>query len=409
MSSDVLSNICEMRRENCAPHECNSKVYVGLEHIDSGRFRLSRHGVPSEVRSAKSRFYPGDVLYGKLRPYLDKAVVAETEGICSTDILVLEPLEAPSWFLCGVLHTNPFIEHAKQTTHGVNHPRTSWPGIKMFESLYLSPPEQKKIAAVLFKIQRAIETQEKIIQSLSDLKKSTMQHLFTHGLRGEKTKMTEIGEIPKSWEVYPLSELREFLQYGTSKRCTLDRKGVPVLRIPNIVGGNIDTQELKYADLPSAERERLFLQDGDILFVRTNGQKILVGRTAVYTGNPSPALFASYLIRARLQLKLIRPDFLQYYTGTASGESHLSGRATPAADGKFNINTRTIDSVLVPVPDLREQDKIVRTIDLVGRKLVVHESKKSAFQDLFKTTLNKLMTGDIRVGNLDIDVSEVKI
>jgi type I restriction enzyme S subunit len=52
-------------------------------------------------------------------------------------------------------------------------------------------PEQKKIAAVLLKIQRAIETQEKMIQALSDLKKSTMQHVFTRGLRGEKTKMTE--------------------------------------------------------------------------------------------------------------------------------------------------------------------------------------------------------------------------
>lgn len=271
------------------------------------------------------------------------------------------------------------------------------------------PPllEQKKIAAVLLKIQRAIESQEKIIQSLRDLKKSTMQHVFTRGLRGEKTKMTEIGEIPASWEVYPLSELREFLQYGTSKRCTLDRKGVAVLRIPNIVGGKIDTQELKYADLPSAKRERLILQDGDILFVRTNGQKIFVGRTSVYKGNPSPSLFASYLIRARLQLKLIRPDFVQYYTETVAGAAQLSGRATPAADGKFNINTKTIDSVLVPVPDCREQDKIVQTIDLVARKLVVQESKQSALKDLSRSALNKLMTGEIRVQDLEIDISEV--
>jgi type I restriction enzyme S subunit len=257
------------------------------------------------------------------------------------------------------------------------------------------------------KIQRAIESQEKIIQSLRDLKKSTMQHVFTRGLRGEKTKMTEIGEIPASWEVYPLSELREFLQYGTSKRCTLDRKGVAVLRIPNIVGGKIDTQELKYADLPSAKRERLILQDGDILFVRTNGQKIFVGRTSVYKGNPSPSLFASYLIRARLQLKLIRPDFVQYYTETVAGAAQLSGRATPAADGKFNINTKTIDSVLVPVPDCREQDKIVQTIDLVARKLVVQESKQSALKDLSRSALNKLMTGEIRVQDLEIDISEV--
>jgi len=154
-----------------------------LEHIDSGRFFLSRHGSPLQVRSAKSRFYPGDVLYGKLRPYLDKAVVAETEGICSTDILVLEPIEVPPWFLCSVLHGDAFIEHAKQTTHGVNHPRTSWSGIRMFETLSLDPLEQKKIAAVLLKIQRAIETQEKTIQSFRDLFKTTLNKLMTGEVR----------------------------------------------------------------------------------------------------------------------------------------------------------------------------------------------------------------------------------
>jgi len=179
-----VETLCDLRKETCSPQDCRG-VYVGLEHIDAGSFVLARHGTPSQVRSAKSRFYPGDVLYGKLRPYLDKAIVAEVEGICSTDILVLEPCGAPSWFLCGVLHTNRFIEHAKKTTQGVNHPRTSWSGIKDFETTAFPVSEQKKIAAVLLKIQQAVEMQEKIIQSLLDLKKSTMQHLFTHGLRGE--------------------------------------------------------------------------------------------------------------------------------------------------------------------------------------------------------------------------------
>ena len=329
------------------------------------------------------------------------------EGICSTDILVLEPRGVPSRYLCSVLHADGFVEHAKQTTHGVNHPRTSWSGIKVFKTTAFDLPEQKKIASVLLKIQRAIETQDQIIQSLRDLKKSTMQHLFTHGLRGEKTKMTEIGEIPESWEVVPVSEIREFLQYGTSKRCTLAPRGSAVLRIPNVIGGKIDTSELKYADFALAERKRFELKDGDILFVRTNGQKHFVGRTAVYRDTPTHAMFASYLIRARLMQDRIRPDFLQFYTETQRGRSQLSGRATPASDGKFNINTKAINSVLVPLPDPHEQGEIVVRITTIYRKLDAHESKKTALQNLFKTTLNRLATGDIDVADLDIDVKEV--
>jgi len=75
-------------------------------------------------------------------------------------------------------------------------------------------PEQKKIAAVLLKIQRAIEMQDKIIQSLRDLKNSTMQHLFTYGLFGEKTKTTEIGEIPESWDAIKIRDVCESSAFG---------------------------------------------------------------------------------------------------------------------------------------------------------------------------------------------------
>ncbi|NCC50144.1 MAG: restriction endonuclease subunit S, partial [Spartobacteria bacterium] len=231
---------------------------------------------------------------------------------------------------------------------------------------------------------------------------------FTRGLRGEKIKMTEIGEIPKSWDVVPISEVREFLQYGTSKRCTLEAKGIPVLRIPNVIGGKINTKELKFANILTSECERLKLVAGDLLFVRTNGQKQNVGRTAVYRSTPCSALFASYLIRARLKQDIMLPDFLQIYTEADQGRSQLSGRATPASDGKFNINTKTINSVLVPVPSLTEQGNIIGHISIISNRQDHHEKKNVTLQNLFKTTLNKLMTGDIHVDDLDIDVTQVE-
>jgi type I restriction enzyme, S subunit len=205
--SGVLSDLCSLRKETCNPIDCNLKIYVGLEHIESGKFFLKRHGLPKEVKSTKNRFYAGDVIYGKLRPYLDKAVVSESEGICSTDILVFKPKAnvSPS-FLAGILHCDKFIQHAVNTTHGVNHPRTSWKSLKDYETKIPPLKEREKIAAVLLKIQQAIEVQESIIEAAQELKKSTMQHVFTYGLRGEKTKETEIGRIPKSWEVRQIGD-----------------------------------------------------------------------------------------------------------------------------------------------------------------------------------------------------------
>jgi type I restriction enzyme S subunit len=75
-----------------------------------------------------------------------------------------------------------------------------------------------------------------------------------------------------------------------------------------------------------------------------------------------------------------------------------------------NLNNKILQACPVPYPrTLKEQQQTVAALDALGKKMAHHESKKAALQDLFKTTLNKLMTGDIRVADLDIDVKEVEV
>ena len=97
-SSGTLESLCSLKKDVCDPSKSQANVYVGLEHIESGRFFIRSHGTPAQVISSKNCFDVNDILYGKLRPYLDKAAVAETEGICSTDILVFTPKDKISPF-----------------------------------------------------------------------------------------------------------------------------------------------------------------------------------------------------------------------------------------------------------------------------------------------------------------------
>jgi type I restriction enzyme S subunit len=403
-----IAHLAAIRKETCSPHDCTG-VYIGLEHIDPSRFSLTRHGNPADVRSAKARFYPGDVLYGKLRPYLDKAVVAESEGICSTDILVLEPREVPAWYLCGILHTDRFVEHAKQTTHGVNHPRTSWAGINVFETATFDSTEQKKIAAVLLKIQRAIETQDKIIQSLRDLKKSTMQHLFTHGLRGEKTKMTEFGPIPANWRIEILRDCAT-VQTGVAKGRKIaehEALELPYLRVANVQDGHLDLTEMKTIRLRQSERSRFSLQDGDVVLTE-GGDFDKLGRGFVWEGQIPDCVHQNHVFAVRADCKLLRPHFLAYLAQSSYGKAYFLKIAHKTTNLAC-INTTKLKRLPVPIPDRAEQDEIVASISTVDARTFHHESKKASLQDLFKTTLNKLMTGDIRVADLDIDVKEVEV
>lgn len=389
-----LGDVCFLRAEGVQPSDNPHMLYVGLEHIDSGDPHLTRWGFASEVSSSKSKFYAGDVVYGKLRPYLDKGILAEFEGICSTDILVIRPREClASEFLAYQIHTGEFLEHATRTMRGVNHPRTSWSSLATFEFPLPPLPEQRAIARTLRAVQDAIQARRREAMLERERKAALTQHLFTHGTRGEARKQTKIGEVPESWQVTRLGEGCEFLQYGTSERCDDDASGIPVLRIPNVIGGKVDTNDLKYINLPQDVIDRLRLAVGDLLFVRTNGRREYTGRCAVFNDELPEPLFASYLIRARLRLEMLLPAFVQLYTMTSKGQEYLSGRASNAADGKFNINTQTIKNALVPLPSLDEQWEIAGVAHSCDAKIAALEHEGAALDELFRAMLEELMAG----------------
>ena len=175
-----LKEIANLRRENVKPEDNQNLNFVGLEHIDSGKSILKRWGDASTMKSAKNRFYPDDVLYGKLRSYLDKAVITEMEGICSTDILVFTAnSKIVSRFLVYLLHTEAFVNHAIATSTGISHPRTSWDSLGKFTFALPLLPEQRSIASVFRAIDRKIAALEGEVQHLAELFHAMLDELMT--------------------------------------------------------------------------------------------------------------------------------------------------------------------------------------------------------------------------------------
>lgn len=262
--------------------------------------------------------------------------------------------------------------------------------------------EQDDIARVLDCLEDGIQLEVDALAHAQKLNQAAMRELFTCGLRGEPQKETEIGDVPESWRVTTFSEVREWLQYGTSIHCTLEPRRFPVLRIPNIEPGRVNASDLKYCDLTEEDANKYILESGDLLFIRTNGVLERLGSCAVYEGVPQNSLFASYLIRARLKPG-IDPRYVAYFYASQRGTSLVAGRATPAADGKYNLNTGTIDSLPLPLPPtLEEQRDIVAVLDALDRKIDLHQRKRAVLEDLFKALREKLMTGEIAVGELEL-------
>jgi len=175
-----LGDVCERVSVNVQPNPDGEKPYVGLEHITSGQIYLTNWGKESDVVSSKSEFKKGEILYGKLRPYLDKAAIAHFDGISSTDILIFKGKnQIKNDFLIHFFHSESLLDFAKSTTTGVQHPRTSWSSLKKLKLGLPSKSEREIIAQTLNLFEDKLTSLQKKKQTLSDLFKTLLHELMT--------------------------------------------------------------------------------------------------------------------------------------------------------------------------------------------------------------------------------------
>ena len=244
-----LKDIVNLRRETVQPNDSNKKLkFVGLKHIDSGVSTLKCWGEASEVKSVKSRFYPNDVLYGKLRPYLDKAIIAEFAGICSSDILVftVNSRMIPR-FLVYLLHSHTFRSYAVSTSSGITLPRTSWNALGEFTFALPPLPEQHRIVAKLqtlfTQLDAAVDSLKKAQAQLQRYRQSILKAAFD----GELTKEWR-ERHSDSWESMNLSEFITLESGSRPKGGVRDiLEGIPSLGGEHLnADGGFNFKKIKY-------------------------------------------------------------------------------------------------------------------------------------------------------------------
>jgi len=176
-----------------------------------------------------------------------------------------------------------------------------------------------------------------------------------------------------------------------------------MLRMTNQVDGKIVSADLKYVNLGDDDLAKFRVIPGDILFNRTNSFD-LVGRTAIFDLD-GDYVFASYLIRLRMNRERLNPFFLNHYFNCDTTQVRLKSIATRAVS-QSNISATRLKGFEVPVPLLNEQTEIVKNCDLLDVKRSHHQQLRDSLDSLFRTLLHQLMTAEIRVN--DIDLSELE-
>lgn len=396
-----FGDICTRVKESYSPVKGGHTPYIGLEHLAQGFPIFVGMGVESEVKSSKTAFKIGDILFGKLRPYLRKAAQATFNGVCSTDILVFRSLECcESNFLKYLVHTDQFVDYAKSTTSGAQHPRTSWPSLKKFRLSLPTLPEQKQIAQILSTVQRAIEEQKRIIDTTTELKKALMQKIFTEGLRDEPQKQTEIGLVPESWEVLTVDAVctikASAMSYQQLESAASVTNGVRVYGV-KVSDMNLPGNEIEFVSanlerqLSETETQKRTVPENSIVFPK-RGAAIATNKKRLTT---CPTVLDPNLL-AVTPNKEVNFKYLFHWFNTFDLKKVTDPGPTP------QLNKKDIAPLKFPMPPIEEQDAIAAAIDVVETKLTINARKQVALQDLFRTLLHELMTAKTRVHELEL-------
>ncbi|MGH7034621.1 MAG: restriction endonuclease subunit S [Stellaceae bacterium] len=256
------------------------------------------------------------------------------------------------------------------------------------------PPmsEQRRIVDILDKVDALRAKRRAALAQLDALSQSIFVDMFG-----------DPATNPRGWPVQSLAQLGTDFRYGTSKKSA--DAGKPTLRIPNVVHGSINLDDLKSVPVSGAEFVRLQLHDGDLLFVRTNGNPDFVGRCAVFDKQmirvagfePTDFIFASYLIRARISADKICPYFLCALLQGAEGRKQMRARCKTSA-GQYNINIEGLGAIRLSIPPMNlqciffERLRAVDTLKEVCRTAI--EELDRAFRSLRHRAFRGELTAD---------------
>jgi len=239
----------------------------------------------------------------------------------------------------------------------------------------------ERVEALAARIAKAKSLREEARQEVNYLYGREVAELFTNA---------------KDWQAYNLGDLTTDISYGTSAKAHSERIGTPVFRMGNIQSGKLDLSDMKYMHPSQQELQKLTLQKGDILVNRTNSAE-LVGKCAVFDLD-GDYLFASYIIRLRIDPQKANPYLVAEYINSPLGRAYMFAERKQMT-GQANVNSQKLRALPIKLPPLDEQRRIVAYLDSVQARLASLRELQSATGEelsaLLPSVLDRAFKGEL--------------
>ena len=399
-----LKYLVALRRSRNTTEE-DTQPYVGLENIESWTGKLTDDAMSdggasstvSESTSLGNRFEDGDVLFGKLRPYLAKAWIAEFPGRCTTEALVMDPRSMESRFLLNVFLSPTFVSMVDASTFGSKMPRADWDFIG---NMLVPCPEwehQEGIADYLDRetagLDALIAAKQRLLELLAEKRQALITGAVTRGLDPDvpmrATGIPWLGEIPKHWRTerarWLFRERDERSEDGTEELLTVSHLTGVTLR---------SEKEVNMFEAETLEGYKL-CESGDLVintlwaWMGAMGVSFVRGvvSPAYHVYEPTERLDPSY-VDVLSRLTVFAQEAVRHSKGVWSSRLRLYPQ------GFFDIH--------LPVPALAEQREIVAFLKVECKKLDDLHAAANRTIELLKERRAALITATV-TGQIAVD------
>ena len=405
---DRFKDVIKLRDEKVKVRS-EEKNYLELEDLEQGTGRVLNYRDTVDVASAIMKFKRGDVLFGKLRPYLAKYHLAEIDGYCTGEILAMEPFRIHSSYLKFFIGGPSFIEECTVFSYGAKMPRVNWPTqIGTFQIPLPPLPEQEAIAAYLEKacarIDRVIAIKEEQLRKIEAFRDAKTFEIITGKKKKEPKKQTgkdAISSIPDSWKLVRLKSVTSKVNSGVTPKGGSDSyldEGVPLIRSQNVRDDELNLSDVAYiADEVHHKMKNSHVLSGDVLLNITGAS---LGR-CFYVLDLGPANVNQHVCIIRPS-SLILTEFLYFVLRSEVGRAQIFSAFT--GSGREGLGFEAIKRFILPSPGKDEQSTIcLKLRDLYDKAKAQSDNVRLQIATLTsyrKSLIHECVTGKKQVAEI---------
>jgi type I restriction enzyme S subunit len=421
---EALGDIIRLRGDKRPPGMTPESIFVGLEDVEPHTSRVLRYGRAGDMKSAAASFSSGEILYSRLRPYLNKVFVADRDGLASAEFLVLKPSEMTDPdFVRRRIMMDDFLAFTASLDKG-DRPRVDFKQIAQF-SLQVPPlPEQRRILAKLDSLTDRTARAREELGNLPRLIQKYREAILAAAFSGELTRdwrnqlsrhlgssQPKLGlveessltqgkwNLPEGWSwvtAGSLCEIKGGITLGKKYPETARLVTRPYLRVANVQRGWLNLDEIKTIKVAPHEAEKLALQSGDIL-MNEGGDRDKLGRGWIWENQIADCIHQNHVFRLRVRTASVPPRYISLYAN-AFGQQYFIDEGKQTTN-LASVSMKKVAALPIPVACADEMLEVVRRIetafDWLDRVTAEHTNASRLLPKLDQAMLTKAFRGEL--------------